>query len=131
MRRSLKARDGGCRFPGCTNHKFVDGHHIKHWANGGETSLDNLVLLCRHHHHLVHEGGFDCKRSKDGEIYFEDRRSRRLDDFSIPGSVELEESMAWMYRQFEDKDVSAVTPVAKCYTSEQMDWEHAVSLMFT
>ena len=130
MRRALKARDGGCRFPGCTNHKFVDGHHIIHWADDGETSLDNLVLLCRHHHHLVHEGGFDCKRSKDGEIYFLDRRTRRIDDRPVPQSTTLDESLAWIYRKFLDKDVTAETPSAKWYAGEQMDWEHAVSLMF-
>ena len=130
MRRALRARDGGCRFPGCTNHKFVDGHHIKHWADGGETSLDNLVLLCRHHHHLVHEGGFDCKRSKDGEIWFEDRRSRRLSDTPAQQSTTIEESLAWMYRKFEDKDVTAETPVAKWYAGETMDWDYAVSLLF-
>jgi hypothetical protein len=47
IRRALRARDGGCRFPGCTNRRFVDGHHIRHWAAGGETSLANLVLLYR------------------------------------------------------------------------------------
>ncbi len=67
MRRALRARDQGCRFPGCTNTRFVDGHHIEHWADGGETSMDNLVMLCRHHHHLVHEGGFVCEKSVDGE----------------------------------------------------------------
>ncbi|MBT8105388.1 MAG: DUF222 domain-containing protein, partial [Woeseiaceae bacterium] len=70
MRRALKARDDGCRFPGCSSHRFCDGHHIVHWQNGGETSLDNLVLLCRHHHRLVHEGGFACAKSDSGEIYF-------------------------------------------------------------
>jgi hypothetical protein len=58
MRRALDARDQGCRFPGCTNTRFVDGHHIEHWADGGETKLDNLVLLCRRHHRFVHEYGF-------------------------------------------------------------------------
>jgi hypothetical protein len=130
MRRALKARDGGCRFPGCTNHKFVDGHHIIHWADGGETSLDNLVLLCRHHHHLVHEGGFDCKRSKEGEIYFLDQKDRCLEQFPTPKETTLEESLAWMYRKFADKDVTAETPAAKWYAGEQMDWDHAVSLMF-
>ena len=67
MRRALTARDGGCRVPGCTHTKFVDGHHIRHWADGGETSLDNLVLLCRHHHRLVHEGGFGCEKTASGE----------------------------------------------------------------
>ena len=74
IRRALVARDGGCRFPGCTNHRFVVGHHIEHWADGGETNLENLVLLCEHHHHLVHEGGFDCRKSECGEIYFVDKR---------------------------------------------------------
>lgn len=131
MRRAPKARDGGCRFPGCTNYRFVDGHHIKHWADGGETSLDNLVLLCRHHHHLVHEGGFDCKRGKDGEIWFEDRNMQRLDDSPARSTVELAESLAWLYRRFEDRDVTAEMPAAKWYAGEQMDWDHAVWLMFT
>jgi len=62
MRRALKRRDGGCCFPGCTNTRFVDAHHIEHWADGGATRLDNLVLLCRHHHRLIHEGGFSIER---------------------------------------------------------------------
>jgi len=119
-RRALKARDGGCRFPGCTNHKFVDGHHIEHWANGGETSLGNLVLLCRHHHHLVHEGGFDCNRSKDGEVWFEDRKSRRLAELPTPFNTTLEESMAWLYRVFEDRHVTAETSVARWYAGEKI-----------
>jgi hypothetical protein len=62
MRRALDARDGGCRFPGCSNTRFVDAHHIHHWADGGETKLDNLVLLCRRHHRAVHELGFRVER---------------------------------------------------------------------
>jgi hypothetical protein len=58
LRRALQHRDKGCRFPGCLSTRFVDAHHIEHWANGGATRLSNLVLLCRHHHSLVHEGGF-------------------------------------------------------------------------
>src|SRR6266487_3390280 len=49
LRRALRRRDRGCRFPGCENHRFVDAHHVQHWAHGGETRLDNLVLLCRRH----------------------------------------------------------------------------------
>lgn len=55
---ALQRRDGGCTFPGCTAHQYVDAHHIRHWADGGETKMDNLVQLCRHHHRLVHEGGY-------------------------------------------------------------------------
>jgi hypothetical protein len=59
LRRALAARDGGCRFPGCTNRRFVDAHHIVHWADGGETKL---VSLCRRHHRFVHEYGFSVAR---------------------------------------------------------------------
>lgn len=62
MHRALVARDVGCRFPGCTNTRFVDAHHIVHWADGGETSLRNLTLLCRRHHRYVHELGFSIER---------------------------------------------------------------------
>ncbi len=57
IKRALLLRDRRCRFPGCTHSRYVDGHHIKHWANGGETSLANLMLLCSAHHTLLHEGG--------------------------------------------------------------------------
>jgi hypothetical protein len=77
-RRALQRRDQGCRFPGCTCTRFVDAHHIKHWADGGETSLDNLVLLCRHHHRAVHEGGFSVHALADGRICFIDPKGRRL-----------------------------------------------------
>jgi len=70
LRRALQRRDRGCRFPGCRCSRFVDAHHIHHWADGGETHINNLVLLCRHHHRLVHEGGFGLMRSLDGDIQF-------------------------------------------------------------
>ncbi|MHB8476836.1 MAG: HNH endonuclease signature motif containing protein [Steroidobacteraceae bacterium] len=50
IRRALNSRDGGCSFPGCTHQRYVDAHHIEHWAEGGETKLANLVTLCRLHH---------------------------------------------------------------------------------
>jgi len=69
IRRALTVRDEGCQFPGC-GLKHCEAHHLKHWANGGETSLDNLVLLCRRHHRAVHEEGYGIKRSPDGELRF-------------------------------------------------------------
>jgi hypothetical protein len=53
IRRALNARDRGCRFPGCPNTRYLDGHHVHHWAHGGETKLSNLVMLCRFHHRQV------------------------------------------------------------------------------
>ena len=70
LRRALQTRDQGCRFPGCDHHRFVDAHHIEHWADGGHTSIDNLVLLCRRHHRLVHEGGFGVEKASGGRIRF-------------------------------------------------------------
>ena len=68
--RALRSRDGGCRFPGCTRTRFTEGHHLKHWADGGETRLGNLVTLCRFHHRLVHEGGFGLRVTDDGVFVF-------------------------------------------------------------
>jgi hypothetical protein len=72
LRRALRRRDRGCRFPGCENHRFVDAHHVRHWARGGATALSNLVLLCRRHHRLVHEGGYSVERRADGTFRFRD-----------------------------------------------------------
>jgi hypothetical protein len=69
LARALASRDRGCRFPGCTNHRTVDAHHIRHWANRGETSLDNLVQLCRHHHRLLHEGGYTVTKAGPGFVF--------------------------------------------------------------
>ncbi len=62
LRTALSLRDKGCRFPGCDRPpEWTDGHHVKHWADGGETSLHNLVLLCRRHHRMVHERGWQIR----------------------------------------------------------------------
>ena len=69
IRRALAARDWQCRFPGCSSRR-CDAHHLEHWADGGPTSLDKLVLLCRRHHRAVHEGGFRVSHRSGGEIAF-------------------------------------------------------------
>jgi hypothetical protein len=66
LRRALHRRDKGCRFPGC-HVRFTEGHHIRHWAQGGPTKLSNLALLCRPHHRAVHEEGFRLERQPEGE----------------------------------------------------------------
>ena len=79
IRRALWARDKGCGFPGCSHDRFVDAHHIQHWADGGETSVENLVLLCSTHHKLVHEGGYSIQRDQAGDLFF-----RRPDGKAVP-----------------------------------------------
>jgi hypothetical protein len=68
IRRALKRRDHGCRFPGCCETKFVDAHHIVHWSDGGETRLDNLILLCRHHHRLLHQEAYEIVRTDPAQL---------------------------------------------------------------
>ena len=79
LKRALWSRDRACTFPGCHNKRFVDAHHIEHWADGGDTSLENLTLLCTYHHRLLHEGGFRIRRDQSDAIYFQ-----RADGRAIP-----------------------------------------------
>jgi hypothetical protein len=78
LRRALHHRDRGCRFPGC-HVRFGEGHHIRHWAHGGPTTLSNLTLLCRRHHRAVHEEGYSLDRQPDGALCF-----RRPDGRPLP-----------------------------------------------
>jgi hypothetical protein len=79
IKRALESRDKGCRFPGCKHTRFVDAHHIRHWSAGGETSLDNLVLLCTRHHRLVHEGGYRIEKD-----YLDRWMFKRPDGIAVP-----------------------------------------------
>ena len=67
LRRALLHRDQVCRFPGC-GRRFVQAHHIHHWAHGGPTILSNLVLLCRYHHRAVHEEGYGIAHGDGGRL---------------------------------------------------------------
>ena len=79
IRRALEERDRGCRFPGC-GCRFTEAHHVKHWADGGETSLGNTVLLCRRHHRAVHEGQVKVSVATDGTVLFFTRSGKMLAD---------------------------------------------------
>ena len=68
--RALKLRDHNrCRFPGCAHQRYVEAHHVEHWIDGGETRLDNLVLLCSAHHRLLHHGAFRIVVEDDGLVF--------------------------------------------------------------
>jgi len=131
MRRALRMRDEGCRFPGCTNDKFVDGHHVEHWADGGETNLENLVLLCRRHHHLVHEGGFSCEKSKSGELIFRNQRDIALPAWASLPAIPDSDIEEWLDNEFWDRGVDSDTCRSQWYAGERMDWNLAVGHLFT
>jgi hypothetical protein len=97
LRRALDARDRGCRFPGCAC-RFTAAHHIVHWADGGATKLDNLVLLCRRHHRRVHEDGWRvCSDRTGANIVFFTPDGRALADappMPEPRSLDLRSAAA-------------------------------------
>jgi len=130
-RRALRARDEGCRFPGCTHKYFIDGHHIRHWADGGETSLNNLVQLCRRHHRMVHEGGVSCERMPDGRIAFKDRWGLALSDAAVLPAIDNDrEARAWLTARFSDLEIDEHSCVPKWYAGETIDWNRAVGNLF-
>jgi Domain of unknown function (DUF222)/HNH endonuclease len=121
LRRALGARDRGCRFPGCQNHRFVDAHHIRHWARGGETNLENLVLLCRRHHRLVHEGGYRI----DDHGRFYDQWGRRIPEVwrAPPGDL----------NQLRDLSAAQAIGPSTCAsgTGDPMDLDLAVDALLS
>jgi hypothetical protein len=68
QRREVTRRDRHCRFPGCGNVTFANVHHIVAWERDGLTDLDNLALLCLHHHHLVHSDGWVMTGNANQEL---------------------------------------------------------------
>jgi 5-methylcytosine-specific restriction endonuclease McrA len=86
LRRALHHRDQGCRFPGCGG-RFTQGHHLRHWAQGGPTTLSNLALLCRRHHRAVHEEGYQVARLPDGALQFRRPDGRPLPEVPLAAAV--------------------------------------------
>jgi Domain of unknown function (DUF222)/HNH endonuclease len=86
LRRALHHRDRGCRFPGC-GLPLGEGHHVRHWAQGGPTTLSNLALLCRRHHRAVHEEGYHVDSQADGALRFRRPDGRLLPDVPPPPAV--------------------------------------------
>jgi len=102
LRKALWSRDGGCGFPGCHRRHYVDAHHLEHWANGGNTDLANLILLCSYHHRLLHEGGFAIRRETDGALEFLradgraiPRSGYRLEDMKDEAQDDRDDADAW------------------------------------
>jgi hypothetical protein len=117
VRRVLSARDARCRFPGCTARR-CDAHHITHWADGGPTALDNLVLLCRRHHRLVHEGGVRVESGGPGEVSFVRPNGQRLDPSP---------SLSWSRSDEVARGVSAAS--LRCWDGTPFSIVHTIDVL--
>ena len=126
VRRALHNRDRGCRFPGCPATHRLHGHHVRHWANGGETALDNLVLLCPTHHRLVHEGGFEVRRLDDGAFRFRAPNGAPVGP-PKPSEASTPEILAARNRSL-GLDIDAETATAR-WLGEPVDYDHALLVL--
>ena len=122
LRRALAHRDHGCRFPGCTSYRHVDAHHIHHWAQGGKKKLSNLILLCRHHHRLIHEGGYEVLHEGGGDFDFYTPQGAKIP--LVPPVEQPDFDVIDMVR-CTGKRVSAETLVP-LWSGEKMDLNMAV-----
>jgi len=123
IRRALNARDKGCRFPGCSFKRYVDGHHVQHWAHGGETKLSNLVTLCRFHHRLVHEGRVAIQTLIDGAFRFIKPNGQTF-DCPVPPATEWSRLVA--AHELAGKRITPATAIAR-WSGKALDQDLAIS----
>ncbi len=129
LRRALNARDRGCRFPGCTHTRYVDVHHVRHWAHGGETKTSNLVTLCRFHHRKVHEGGVTVQVLDEGEFRFVRPDGTGFDSVATGSTTPLGDWTQLSRRQAaEGVYVDSSTAVTR-WRGERMDYDIAVGAL--
>jgi 5-methylcytosine-specific restriction endonuclease McrA len=128
LRRALHARDRGCRFPGC-GVRFGQGHHIRHWAQGGPTTLSNLALLCRRHHRAVHEEGYQIERLPDGQLRF--RQPDGLELPEVPSQPEVPTDPAGALRAQHEAAGLRLHPLTgqALWQGERMDVGWAIDVL--
>jgi uncharacterized protein DUF222/HNH endonuclease len=128
IRRALHHRDRGCRFPGC-GLPFGQGHHIRHWAHGGTTTLSNLAMLCRRHHRAVHEEGYHVERQPDGTLRFRTPNGWLLPD--VPPSPAVPSDPAQAIRQANTANGLHLHARTACpgWEGERLDVGYAISVL--
>jgi Domain of unknown function (DUF222)/HNH endonuclease len=128
LRRALQARDRGCRFPGC-DVRHAQSHHLRHWANGGPTCLDNLALLCRRHHRAVHEEGYRVEREADGTLRFSTPRGWPMPEAPVPPPVPADPAAALVAtHQARGLSIDGWTAAPEWY-GERLDLGWAISVL--
>jgi 5-methylcytosine-specific restriction endonuclease McrA len=128
LRRALLHRDRSCRFPGCHG-RFCQAHHIRHWAQGGPTTLSNLVLLCRRHHRAVHEEGYQVDRQPDGELRFRRPDGRVIPN--VPCSPEAPTDPVGTVKTHNDEAGVVVGPrtATPAWQGERLDVGYAIDVL--
>jgi 5-methylcytosine-specific restriction endonuclease McrA len=128
LRRALHHRDGGCRFPGC-GIGFTQGHHLRHWAEGGPTTLSNLALLCRRHHRAVHEEGYGVERRLDGTLRFQRPDGRPLPE--VPPSAAVPTDPVGVLRARHDEQGLRLHARTACagWLGERLDVGWAIDVL--
>jgi 5-methylcytosine-specific restriction endonuclease McrA len=128
LRRALHHRDRGCRFPGC-GVRFGQGHHIRHWAQGGPTTLSNLAMLCRRHHRAVHEEGYGVEREPDGALRFRRPDGRLMPEVPPPPEVPVDPvKMLRARHEADGLDLHARTAMP-IWTGERLDVGWAIGVL--
>src|SRR6266403_81126 len=128
LRRALHHRDRGCRFPGC-GLPFGEGHHIRHWARGGPTTLSNLALLCRRHHRAVHEEGYQVKRDSDGELHFRRPDGRLLPAVPPPAAMPSDPTEALRARNVAEGVHVHARRAKPDWSGERLDVGYAIDVL--
>jgi 5-methylcytosine-specific restriction endonuclease McrA len=128
LRRALQHRDRGCRFPGC-GVAFGQGHHLRHWARGGPTTLSNLALLCRRHHRAVHEEGYEVAREPDGTLQFRRPDGRPFPD--VPPAPTLRGDPVDVLRSRNETAVQQIHPwtATPMWCGERLDVGWAIDVL--
>jgi hypothetical protein len=129
IRRALNTRDAGCRFPGCTHQRYLDAHHIEHWADGGDTKLSNLVTLCRLHHRLVHEGEIRVETLANGGWRFLHPDGRPFDTVHPWSETEYDGHELEITHAALGIHIDKHTAATR-WRGERMDYDQGVTVLF-
>ena len=128
LRRALQHRDLGCRFPGC-GVAFGQGHHLRHWARGGPTTLSNLAILCGRHHRAVHEEGYQVERQVDGALQFRFPDGRPFPD--APPAPTLQDDPVEVLRSRNEAPAQQIDPwtATPVWHGERLDVGWAIDVL--
>jgi hypothetical protein len=127
IRRALERRHGRmCSFPGCTHRRFVDAHHLVHWLDGGETSVDNLTFVCRRHHRFLHEHGFSVFRGDAGELVFRHPSGRVVPPTGEMGLRQQDAVERVRQRLAQQEQVAGCVPPVPHWDGSRPDYGRAV-----